>query len=57
LSLALSMLYLHCKWYELRNDILVRQMAKPTSSDVQRDEADKLYGANHLVVIILNFRY
>jgi len=29
-------------------------MAKPTSSDVQRDEADKLYGANHLVMIILD---
>jgi len=29
-------------------------MANPTSSDVQRDEADKLYGANHLVVIILD---
>lgn len=29
-------------------------MANPTSSDVQKDEADKLYGANHLVVIILD---
>jgi len=31
-------------------------MANPTSSDVQRDEADKLYGANHLVVVILDLR-
>jgi hypothetical protein len=29
-------------------------MANPTSSDVQRDEADYLCGANHLVVIILD---
>jgi len=29
-------------------------MGNPTSSDVQGDEADKLYGANHLVVIILD---
>jgi hypothetical protein len=50
------MLYLHCKWYALKNDILVRQMVKPTSSDVQRDEAEKLCRANRLVVIILDFR-
>jgi len=36
-------------------EILVRQMANPTSSDVQRDEAHKLYGTNYLVVIILDF--
>jgi len=29
-------------------------MANPTSSDVQGDEAGKLYGANHLVVIMLD---
>jgi len=29
-------------------------VANPTSSDVQRDEAGQLYGANHLLVIILD---